>query len=102
MATARNGDVKSAYNGMQEMKNHGISLNKYHYFSLIRTYSNAVRHSETTEKMIEAYIRDSWALYKQASDQGIVESHLLDSLLQVHVNSGRIGEMEGAVLPLYK
>ena len=47
-------------------------------------------------------MKDAWALFKQASDQGMVEANLLNNLLEVHMNTGRIGEMEGAVLPLYK
>lgn len=102
MATSRVGNIKKAFNGLQSMKELGLKLNKYHYTGLILTYSSAMRINDTTVVMREAFLKDAWVLFKQAEQEGMVDTRIINSLLEVHMNIGKVSMIEGAVMPLFK
>jgi len=102
-ATSQLGDVQTAYEAIQEMKGYEIPLNEAIYNQLILTYAGACKVQETTEKQIDAYIKDAWMLFRQMEEKRMkVTTRTLNALIRLYGNALRDTEVEGEVLPLFK
>eukprot|EP01022_Parablepharisma_sp_SALTPOND_P028372 TRINITY_DN70869_c0_g1_i1.p2 TRINITY_DN70869_c0_g1~~TRINITY_DN70869_c0_g1_i1.p2 ORF type:complete len:345 (+),score=12.56 TRINITY_DN70869_c0_g1_i1:476-1510(+) len=102
-ATAKLGDLQTAYEAIQEMKAYEQPINRDIYESLIQTYAGACKVEGVTDKQIDAYIKDAWVLFRQMESKGFtVRQETLNSLLMLHANALREADVEGQILPLYK
>lgn len=101
-ACANAGDVKTAFDGMQVMKAQGITMNKYILNQAIRVYSGVVKADYMTTDLVDMYIADAWKLFEHAVAEGLVDIHIINSLLDVHVKAAKESEIDGLVLPLFE
>eukprot|EP00826_Nyctotherus_ovalis_P043414 TRINITY_DN456_c0_g1_i5.p2 TRINITY_DN456_c0_g1~~TRINITY_DN456_c0_g1_i5.p2 ORF type:complete len:143 (+),score=44.35 TRINITY_DN456_c0_g1_i5:1060-1488(+) len=102
-ATAHLGDVQVAHEALQEMKAHRIEIKERIYSMLIYTYAGACKVAGTTEKQIDAYIRDTWTLFRQMEQKKMrIVAKTLNGLILLYGNALRDSEVEGLVLPLFK
>ncbi|KRX00511.1 hypothetical protein PPERSA_06154 [Pseudocohnilembus persalinus] len=95
------GDVNTAYNVLQAMKENKVEPNKYVYNQLMRVYAGAVEYSPMEEKTKDLYIQDAWKLLDQIKNLGLININILNSFLTIFVKANRPEELEGLVLPLY-
>lgn len=100
--SARAGDLKAAFNGLQRMKEMQLPLLGIHYCGLIKTYAGACQLEALPERLQQKFKKDAWNLFRQAEEKGFMSLHLLNALLLVHVRANDVQMMEGAVLPLYE
>ena len=98
------GDVKTAFNAIQDMKAADMPITVYIYNGLLRTYASAVASESILPSLRDLYVKDAWELFKNISMHSpeMISSNLLDSLLLVHTNGHHIDKAEGLVLPLYE
>lgn len=67
-ATSKLGDVQTAYDALQDMKIHGITMTEHTYNGLIRTYAGAAAQRNVKESHIDMYIKDAMELFDQAKE----------------------------------
>jgi len=98
------GDVKTAFNGIIQLKQLNIPLSSYMYNGLLRTYAGACSLELVTQELRDLYSKDAWKLFKelQTTDKIPVNINILNSLLLVHTKAHDLAQVEGAVLPLYE
>jgi len=98
------GDVKTAYNGLMQMKEQNIPMSVYMYNGLLRTYAGACGIPRCSIEIKEMYIEDAWNLFKQLQtiDNLPMSAQILNSLLMVHAKANMKEKIEGLVLPLYE
>ena len=63
-ACSQLGDVKTAYDVLQELKIQGFSMTEHVYNELIRTYANACLKDSVPEEHIDMYVKDAFELFK--------------------------------------
>jgi|LauGreDrversion4_2_1035121.scaffolds.fasta_scaffold231434_1 pentatricopeptide repeat protein len=63
-ACSQLGDVKTAYDVLQEMKVHGFPMTEHVYNELIRVYAGACRQPDVPEKHVDMYLSDAMALFR--------------------------------------
>lgn len=102
-ATSQYGDVPTACEVLETMKNLGFELNEQIYNGLIRTYAGACGVPDVEEQHIEMYVRDAWNLLEQMKEKDIpVNIQILNSILLLHKNALFTQEIHEKVLPLYE
>ncbi|EGR33964.1 pentatricopeptide repeat domain protein [Ichthyophthirius multifiliis] len=95
------GDVKTAYDAIQIMKNNNIQLNQYILNSSLKVYSGAIKTDLMTSELIDIYLNDSWKIFEKAKELNMVNVYIINSLLYVHVAAIKDDKIDGLVLPLY-
>jgi len=103
-ACAQLGDVKTAFDILQELKIHGFPMTEHTYNELIRVYAGASLHEHVKEEHIDMYLKDSMELFKtlEKGENGTeVNIQVLNSLLLLYSNALRPEQLEAEVLPLY-
>jgi len=101
-ATSATGNVKTAFNALQLMKERNLPMNRYVYTGLINTYAAACKQVGLAPELMTEYKKDAWTLFKQAEEKGMVNGYTVDSLMLVHVNARDMDTVEGAILPIYE
>lgn len=98
-ATATIGDVKTAYDVIQYIKEAEMPINKYIYNGLLRTYAGAISAQITLPSLRDLYMKDAWELFKNVTIKSpeMVNPVMVDSLLLVHTNGFEIDKVEGLV-----
>lgn len=99
-ACSRLGDLIAAQHALIDMKNFGINLNGTTYGLMLHTYSEACK--DATESAKDVFIRESWELFRQCEEKGLVNNNIVNNLLLVHTKAYRENEAEGLVLPVYQ
>ena len=78
-------------------------MTEHVYNGLIKVYAKACMEKNVLEKHVDQYIQDAMELYEQMQKDGLkVNSHILNSLLELHANALRVDEMDAKILPLYE
>lgn len=82
-ACAQLGDVKTAFDVLQEMKLHSFPMTEHVYNELIRVYAGACKLPHLPEAHIDMYIRDAMELFKNCEKDETLEVnvHVLNSLV---------------------
>ena len=92
-ACAQLGDVKTAYDVLQEMKVQGSPMTEHAYNELIRVYGNACTKDSVPEAHIDMYVKDAFELFKsieKGQEEGVeVNIHILNSLTYLFTNALR-------------
>jgi len=102
-ATAHLGDIKTANDIVKEIKLLGLQINEYVCNGLIRTYAGACRIKYAKTEHVDAYIKDTWELYKYMENENIpINVQILNAILQVHTFAHKIEMVDGLVLPLFE
>lgn len=103
-ACAKLGDVQTAYDALKDMKMHGLPMTEHTYNGLIRTYAGAAAVRGVKEEHVDLYIKDAMELFEQLKkDERLqVNSHVLNGLVELHVNALRVDELDANILPLYE
>ncbi|EAR87412.2 PPR domain protein (macronuclear) [Tetrahymena thermophila SB210] len=96
------GDIKTAFDALQIMKLNKIPMNKYILNSAIKVYGGVVKSDYMTNDLIDIYIKDAWKLFERAVKENMVDVHIINSLLDVHVKALREDDVDGLILPLYE
>ncbi len=71
-ACASGGDVKTAYNVLQTMRQKQFKPNKYIYNQMLRVYAGACQLSDMREETIDLYLKDAWALFEQIRSENLL------------------------------
>lgn len=102
-ACAKLGDVQTAYDALKDMKMHGLPMTVHTYSGLIKTYAGAAAVRGVKEEHVDMYIKDAMALFEQMKkEQHQIDSHVLNRLVELHVNALRTDELDANILPLYE
>lgn len=103
-ACSQLGDVKTAYDILQEMKIHNFPMTEHVYNELIRVYAGAAAVQHVKEEHVDMYIKDAMELFKTMVNEGQVDVniHILNSLTLLYCNSLRAEQLEAEILPLYE
>jgi len=103
-ACSKLGDINTANNLISEMKYIGtMTFNEHICTCLIKTYAEACRQPYCRGDYIDAYVKDSWEVFKLFENTNLpVNTHIVNSLLEVHAAGDRIEEIDGLVLPMYE
>lgn len=102
-ATAKLGDVASAYNAIVQMNSLQIVPNNQVFDGLLKTYAGALSKVNVPKELKELYIKDAWKLFDSVVEKhrDQVNSHMLNSLALVLINGDHLEEAEDSVLPLF-
>ena len=103
-ACAKLGDVQTAYDALKDMKMHDLPMTEHVYNGLIKTYAGAAAVRGVKEEHVDLYIKDALALFEQLKKEKHLEvnGHILNSLVELHVNALRTDELDANILPLYE
>lgn len=106
-ACSQLGDVKTAFDILQEMKLHAFPMTEHVYNELIRVYAGACRLPHVPEKEVDMYLEDAMALFRtierDEKNEGVeVNIQILNSLVSLFAAALRPEEVETKILPLYE
>lgn len=100
-ATTRLGDLPLAKEVITDMKVNGVNMDKCRYGLMMQIYGAACPRADAANKAL--FVDDSWELFRAYEKSGgKVDQYILNSILSLHIQAGRSGEVEGLVLPLFQ
>ena len=77
-------------------------MNPYILNSSLRVYGGAIKTDLITSDIVDLYLEDAWKIFEKAKALNMVNSHIINSLLYVHVSALKEDNIEGLVLPLFE
>lgn len=103
-ATAKTGDIDTAYNAIVQMNAVKITQNDQIYDGMLKTYASALSKPNLPKDLRELYFKDAWKLFDRAAeaDPTNIKPPILNSLALVHINAGKLEEAEDAVIPMFE
>ena len=95
--------MKTAFDVLQEMKEHAYPMTEHVYNELIRTYAGACLVPDVEEKHVDMYVKDAFDLFHNLLKDSLEPNiHILNSLVYLHACALRPEQLEAEVLPLFE